>query len=384
MSNTTIRPIPTLKGMFSVPRVTPGRNFLKENKKSLRSLEKATTEKLAAKEPVRPKWMPPLLRTPSEARERESKKCETERLFSRNVDEEVCLLRSQSNSRSQQFLDKPQPDEHESCAHPEKHEIQKEKKVLPKPQPVQPSSSRCQSCNAERSSTSIGIQTEDIKDELYLTNALKKCNIDSKTVLSGERKLCIAPDLDYDDNYGSYSQFNDDEQPLSARSKHSLLDIDDNETMPMPEMENLGLDHTDEEAPLSARSRETIASNATTKSKRREYKLGSRDDLRLPRYLEKEKREKAEAQELIDSRDPDCPRGHVLLSEPDRLAALATAKQRFDTLISELNHMPMTAQTLRVRSRKAEIDKELTVVEDEIRVYSKPKVYVRAAKSRNL
>lgn len=53
-------------------------------------------------------------------------------------------------------------------------------------------------------------------------------------------------------------------------------------------------------------------------------------------------------------------------------------------LINELNHMPMTAQTLRVRSRKAEIDKELTVVEDEIRIYSKPKVYVRAAKSRNL
>ncbi|XP_030559791.1 uncharacterized protein LOC115761910 [Drosophila novamexicana] len=386
MSNTTIRPIPTLKGMFSVPRVAPGRNFLKENKKSLRSLEKATTEKLAAKEPVRPKWMPPLLRTPSEARERESKKCETERLSSRNVDEEVCLLRSHSNSRLQQCLDKPQPDEHESCAPPEKREIQKEK-VRPKAQPVQTSSNRCQSCNAERSSASIGIQTEDIKDELYLTNALKKCNIDGKTVLSEERKSCIDPDLDYDDNYGSYSQYHDDEQPLSARSKHSLLDIDDNETMPMPEMENVGPDNTDEEAPLSARSRETIAtvaSNATTKSKRREHKLGSRDDLRLPRYLEKEKREKAEAKELIDSRDPDCPRGHVLMSEPDRLAALATAKQRFDMLINELNHMPMTAQTLRVRSRKAEIDKELTVVEDEIRIYSKPKVYVRAAKSRNL
>jgi len=37
-----------------------------------------------------------------------------------------------------------------------------------------PSSDRCLSCGTNRSSTSIGIQTEDITDELYLTNALKK------------------------------------------------------------------------------------------------------------------------------------------------------------------------------------------------------------------
>lgn len=54
----------------------------------------------------------------------------------------------------------------------------------------------------------------------------------------------------------------------------------------------------------------------------------ARDDLRLPRYLEKEKRERADAKERDDSRDPECPRGHVLMSEPDRLAALATAKNR--------------------------------------------------------
>lgn len=44
----------------------------------------------------------------------------------------------------------------------------------------------------------------------------------------------------------------------------------------------------------------------------------------------------------------------------------------------------MTAQTLRVRSRKAEIDKELTTVEDDIRIYSKAKVYIKAPNSRNL
>ncbi|XP_017961541.1 uncharacterized protein LOC108654586 isoform X2 [Drosophila navojoa] len=402
MSNTTIRaPIPTLQGMFSVPRVTPGRNFLKENKKSLRSLEKTTTEKLAAKKPVRPKWMPPLRRTASEVRE--AQRCDSERLSSRHVDDEICVLRPQKNTRSQHSLDKPESDARES---------QKDKKARPTQsksqsqlQPVQQTSKRCQSCNSEHSSgTSIAIQTDDITDEIYLTNALKKCNIDSKTVLSEGRKYRedSRPDYDYDENYDQYND--EDEQPLSARSnefnkqplsarsnefnKQRALDIDDNETMPLPEIENIGFENNDEDAPLSGRSRETIAteaSNMTTKSKRRsEYKLGSRDDLRLPRYLEKEKREKAQAKERADSRDPDCPRGHVLMSEPERLAALAAAQNRFELLINELNHMPMTTQTLRVRSRKAEIDKELTTVEDEIRVLSKAKVYVRAAKSRNL
>lgn len=56
----------------------------------------------------------------------------------------------------------------------------------------------------------------------------------------------------------------------------------------------------------------------------------------------------------------------------------------FEGLINELNRLPMTAQTLRVRSRKAEIDKELTIVEDDIRIYSKAKVYVKVPNSRNL
>ncbi|EDW00948.1 uncharacterized protein LOC6560429 [Drosophila grimshawi] len=382
MSNTSIRPIPTLKGMFTVPRVVPGRNFLKENKQSLRSLEKATTEKIAAKKPVRPKWMPPLLRTASEDPER--KHCETERLsLSRRNDSEICLLRTQGKSRSHHGLEMPkQQDEHIDR---ERHETHNEKQQIIK------SSSRCQSCGTDRSSTSIGVQTEDIMDQLYLTNALKKCNIDGKSVLSQGHKLCNDPRQHYDNNYGSYSQYNDDdEQPLSAYSneqlKRSAYNMDDNEMMPLPEMENLATDNMvdDEEAPLSARSRDTIATNATSKSKRRDYKLGSRDDLRLPRYLEKEKREKAEAKERMETRDPDCPRGHVLLSEQDRLAALAAAKNHFDMLINELNHMPMTAQTLRVRTRKAEIDKELTGVEDDIRIYSKQKVYVRAPKSRDL
>ncbi|XP_017002338.3 uncharacterized protein [Drosophila takahashii] len=388
MSNTSVRPIPTLKGIFSVPRVTQSRNFLKENKVSLRSLEKTTSQKLAAKEPVRPKWMPPLRRTASEVRESKAEKPQAKG----KPGPQNSLQNTRSNSRSQHQLAVAIPadgerfdglEERDPLLYDPSEEFEPDNFLEPS---SDPSSDRCQSCGTNRSSTSIGIQTEDITDELYLTNALKRCNFDSRSIMEDTRTK-------YEDNYNPmrYEDEKDLEQlPLSARSngsKQSRFHMSEMEAMPMAETEPINYGGSDDEAPLSARSRFTTASNVTTitsKSKRREHKLGSRDEVRLPRYLEKQKREKAVAKQLADSQDPDCPRGHVLLSDQDRLTHLTNAKKRFDQLVNELNHMPMTAQTLRVQNRKAEIDKELTIVEEDIRIYSKAKVFVPANKSRQL
>ncbi|XP_022228938.2 uncharacterized protein LOC111078527 [Drosophila obscura] len=370
MSNTSIRPIPTLKGIFSVPRATQGRNFLKENKVSLRSLEKTTSEKLAAKEPVRPKWMPPMRRAGSEVRESKTGRPPV----SRQNTQETSLTRNRNNSRSHhqlggggtesgerfEGLEERNPVFYDPSAEARKDFVQSPDSY----------SERCNSCGTQRSSTSIAIQTEDITDELYLTNALKKCSFDGGSML-GE-----SPNK-YDNSYNRYD--NDDLQsPRTNGKQHSRFNLADDDLKTEVA--------SDDEAPLSARSRFTVAtveSNASSTSiisKRREHKLGSRDEVRLPRYLEKEKREKAAAKELADARDPDCPRGHFLLPEQDRVGHLHSAQKRYDGLISELNHMPMTAQTLRVRNRKAEIDKELTIVDEEIRVYSKPKVYLSSSK----
>ncbi|EDW46758.1 uncharacterized protein LOC6607997 [Drosophila sechellia] len=388
MSNTSVRPIPTLKGIFSVPRVTQSRNFLKENKVSLRSLEKSTSQKLAAKEPARPKWMPPLRRTSSEMGD---SKAEKPAAKGKPV-KQNSLQNGPSTSRSQHQLAVAVPAEGERF-----DGLEERNPILYDPSEgceaenlLEPSSDtdldRCQSCGTNRSSTSIAIQTEDITDELYLTNALKKCNFDARSILeeSGTK---------YGENYKPmrYENEEDLEQlPLSARSnssKQSRFNMSEVEAMPMTEAAPANYGASDDEAPLSARSRFTTASNVTTissKSKRREHKLGSRDEVRLPRYLEKQKREKAVAKQLAESLDPDCPRGHVLLSDQDRLTHLTNAKKRYEQLVNELNHMPMTAQTLRVRNRKAEIDKELTIVEEDIRIYSKTKVFVLASKSRQL
>ncbi|KAH8271506.1 hypothetical protein KR018_002199 [Drosophila ironensis] len=395
MSNSSVRPIPTLKGMFSVPRVTQSRNFLKENKVSLRSLEKTTSEKLAAKEPVRPKWMPPLRRAGSEPHEPKGNRAQGARKPTQGLTAQHSTGHSSRTVPFQVAI----PEEGERfdgledrdplCYAPSEP-VEAENLLLdPSSDPAsdpasEPPEERCQSCGTNRSLTSIAVQTEDITDEQYLTNALKRCHFDARSVIGNPRQH-------YEDDYGqgAYAQNEEDleQLPLSGRSNnsnHGRFQMSEAlETMPLNE-EAL---EPEEEAPLSARSRYTMASNVTnitTKSKRKEHKLGSRDELRLPKYLEKEKREKAEAKQRLEARDPDCPRGHVVLSDQERLSYLTGAQKRYEQLVYELNHMPMTAQTLRVRNRKAEIDRELASVEEEIRVYSKAKVYVRAQNSRQL
>ncbi|XP_022227328.2 uncharacterized protein LOC111077381 [Drosophila obscura] len=370
MSHPPFRPIPTLKGILSMPRSVRGRNFLKENKLSLRLLEKSTTDKIAAKEPVRPTWMPTMRRVGSEVLDSKSGKPPPAPVAKRN---KIQAKTSRKNSRSYQQLGAPDSECSEHFAGLEGRRTafhdpseQAEKDLVESQDNY---SEYCSSCGTQRSVTSIGTQTEDITDERYLTNALKKCSFDAESIMSSRY---------YDNN-------EDGGELYSSRKK-----LNDWNMIDLPDDDLKTEVASDEEAPLSARSRftvATVASNATSTtsitSKRREHKLGSRDQLRLPRYLEKKKRQSAAAaaKEIADAPDPDCPRGHCLLTEQERLSHLNSAQKRYDGLIREVNHMPITSQSLWVRTRKAEIDKELDNVDGEIRFYSKPKVYIDSGKS---
>jgi len=104
------------------------------------------------------------------------------------------------------------------------------------------------------------------------------------------------PRTKYDDNYNPmrYENEKDLEQlPLSARSnssKQSRFHMSEMEAMPIGESEPMNYGASDDEAPLSARSRFTTASNVTTitsKSKRREHKLGCEYTYHLNLFLKK-------------------------------------------------------------------------------------------------
>lgn len=57
------------------------------------------------------------------------------------------------------------------------------------------------------------------------------------------------------------------------------------------------------------------------------YKTKDRQDVRLPKYLEKQKREREELKQKELLRDRSCPLGYEPLTEEERLKALNTAQK---------------------------------------------------------
>ncbi|XP_076228478.1 uncharacterized protein LOC116435254 isoform X2 [Nomia melanderi] len=98
----------------------------------------------------------------------------------------------------------------------------------------------------------------------------------------------------------------------------------------------------------------------------------------VPKYIKAKKEaqireEKAKA----EASDPDCPSGHVSLPEHERKETLNILKKNYQDYVNELNMMPIKSDTLRSQQRKAEIEKQLNKLEEGIKVFSKPKVYVK-------
>ena len=87
---------------------------------------------------------------------------------------------------------------------------------------------------------------------------------------------------------------------------------------------------------------------------------------------------KAEAERIEREKpDPDCPVGHQKLPDGDRREILGQMKERYQHLLQQTNSFPVRADTLRVRQMKADIEKEMANLEENIRTYERPKVFVK-------
>ncbi|XP_046645390.1 enkurin domain-containing protein 1-like [Daphnia pulicaria] len=106
----------------------------------------------------------------------------------------------------------------------------------------------------------------------------------------------------------------------------------------------------------------------------RSHKLGV-----VPKYLTSRKAQWAQMEEekLKNLPDPDCPIGHVMMPESERIETLNRLQQSQIDLNEEFNCLPLSKDSLKIRQRKEDIEKQLTKVEEGIRVLSKPKVFVR-------
>ncbi|KAJ8959194.1 hypothetical protein NQ318_022456 [Aromia moschata] len=92
----------------------------------------------------------------------------------------------------------------------------------------------------------------------------------------------------------------------------------------------------------------------------------------LPKYLRGRKEETTKEVE-----EETCPDGHVLLPEEERKETLRVLRQSYADRIQELNSLPVRSDTLRIRRRKTELEEELKRIDGGIKVFQRPKVYVK-------
>ncbi|VVC95867.1 uncharacterized protein LOC126965314 [Leptidea sinapis] len=99
----------------------------------------------------------------------------------------------------------------------------------------------------------------------------------------------------------------------------------------------------------------------------------------LPKYLRERKGQCTKEIEGVAVEDDQvvCPPGHVTLPDNERKETLRMLRNSFAELVNELNKMPVKTDTLRMRNRKMELEKQLAKLEEGIKVFSRPKVFVK-------
>ncbi|XP_037671591.1 enkurin domain-containing protein 1 isoform X2 [Choloepus didactylus] len=75
--------------------------------------------------------------------------------------------------------------------------------------------------------------------------------------------------------------------------------------------------------------------------------------------------------------DPAMPPGHTRMPENQRLETLSSLFQSQSQLLRELVLLPAGADSLRAQGHRAELDRKLAQVEEAIKIFSRPKVFVK-------
>lgn len=105
-----------------------------------------------------------------------------------------------------------------------------------------------------------------------------------------------------------------------------------------------------------------------------EYKRG-----KVPMYLSQRKQQwaKEEQERLAGIPDPLCPPGHSLMPDEQRRSTLAMLERNKSELLRRFQMLPVGSDTLRTRTQKADIENKLVEIDDAIKIFSRPKVFVK-------
>ncbi|KFO04470.1 Enkurin domain-containing protein 1, partial [Balearica regulorum gibbericeps] len=99
----------------------------------------------------------------------------------------------------------------------------------------------------------------------------------------------------------------------------------------------------------------------------------------VPQYLleRKELWRRQMEERLQNLPDPDTPPGHTMMPEGERLETLGDLKRSQEQLIKDLVMLPVRADTLSVQKRRVELERKLSQIEEAIKIFSRPKVFIK-------
>ncbi|XP_050390800.1 enkurin domain-containing protein 1 [Patella vulgata] len=99
----------------------------------------------------------------------------------------------------------------------------------------------------------------------------------------------------------------------------------------------------------------------------------------VPKYLKARKAQwKREDEERIaNTPDPTMPPGHRALSNEERRETLDLLIKKQGELQNQMSKLPLRTDTMRIRTVKNDIETKLSEVEEAIKIFSRPKVFVK-------
>ncbi|XP_063799893.1 enkurin domain-containing protein 1-like [Pseudophryne corroboree] len=127
-----------------------------------------------------------------------------------------------------------------------------------------------------------------------------------------------------------------------------------------------------------SRSMETL-NDVLEEKKRQQKDYDSKQKGQVPQYLLdlKDKWMKERAELKKQTPDPSMPPGHTLMPERERQDTLNKIKQTQSQLIKDLLMLPIRADTLSIQNRRTELEKKLSEIEEAIKIFSRPKVFIK-------
>ena len=76
--------------------------------------------------------------------------------------------------------------------------------------------------------------------------------------------------------------------------------------------------------------------------------------------------------------DPQCPEGMTRMPDEERLQSLSDLKRRKAEIKAELFKLPLNVNSMRARKHQEALHKALDDVENSIKIFERPVVYIQA------